>query len=166
MLFAGSLVAYLVTRAQNPVWRTASMPGLPRGLLASTALLLVLAVTLRGAERAGRDADAQKVVRWLAGSVALGCAFLVAQGLNWLEVAGAALPSELRSLYVFTFFLLTALHALHVLFGLGPLVWVLVRAARGRLSLAKSEALLLSRRYWDFLLVVWLVLLGTLSLAS
>ncbi|HVR21095.1 MAG TPA: hypothetical protein VMS65_15390, partial [Polyangiaceae bacterium] len=55
VLFGASLIAYLLTRAQNPVWRTPEMPHLPLGLLASTASIAALSVFMHRAVRAARD---------------------------------------------------------------------------------------------------------------
>src|SRR5690349_18785505 len=52
MLFGATLVGYLVTRWQSEVWRTAEMPPLPGGLLASTALLLGVSASMHAAKRA------------------------------------------------------------------------------------------------------------------
>src|SRR6478735_591769 len=52
VLFGASVVGYLITRSQNDVWKTASMPGLPLGLVASTLLLLALSTAMHLALRA------------------------------------------------------------------------------------------------------------------
>lgn len=166
MLFGASLVGYLITRAQNPVWRTADMPSLPPGLAMSTIILIGVSLAFRWAVRAIRRNAFSIVERalWLAGVGAL--AFLLAQIQNWRVMAAATAPTETKTLYAFTFYALTALHALHVVAGFIPLGVVLVRARQKQYSSSRNEGLRLCALYWDYLLVVWLVLLATITLAT
>ena len=47
----------------------------------------------------------------------LAVVFLALQGLNWQSLISEQLPPTSGALYAFTFYLLTGLHALHVLGG-------------------------------------------------
>jgi cytochrome c oxidase subunit 3 len=146
MMFAALLLAYAIVRAQAPAWPPAGTPPLPRGVLACNTLLLVAAsVALRRA-RAGV-------------ALALGAAFLVAQGLVWRGLAAAGLGPA-SGIYGSVFFALSGFHALHVLGGLVALVavWARARRAAGAGPGAAAPALRLVATYWDFVLAVWLVL--------
>lgn len=161
VLFGASLLAFVLTRAQNPDWR-AGMPGLPPGLLGSTALVAGLCVSMRWAlssVRANRLRTLRKAL-WLALAFAL--AFLMGQLMNWSIMAQAELSARQRTLYPFTFFLLTGLHATHVVGGFVPHAIVLARVARRDYSSSRHEGIRLLAQYWDFLGAVWLVLLVTL----
>jgi cytochrome c oxidase subunit III len=165
VLFAASLVAYLVTRYGNTVWRTADMPGLPPGLFGSTAMLLGLSLSMHLAQRDVRQNRTESLVRdlWLA--VAFGVAFLLGQALNWNVMRRAFHEGE-PTMYPFTFFMLTGLHAAHVLGGFVPLGIVLGRARKKRYTSSQHEGLSLCRQYWDYLGIVWLVLLTALLVAT
>src|SRR3954470_5211959 len=65
MLFGASVVGYLITRSQNSVWKTASMPNLPIGLVASTLLLLALSFTMHRALKAVRQNQFEGTQRML-----------------------------------------------------------------------------------------------------
>lgn len=164
MLFGASLVAYFITRAQSEVWREQDLPGLPPGLVLSTLVLGALSWALHYAERRLRVNDQDGLKRGL--GLALGAAtlFLLTQVQNWRTVANAALAVEVQSLYLYTFYMLTALHALHVIAGFIPLAFVYSRSAQ--YSSSRNEGVRLTRQYWDFLLVVWLILLLSLGLFS
>lgn len=164
MLFLASLVAYFVTRAQSEVWRTTELPHLPLGLAGSTAILLLQAASLHYAERRLAKNDFDGLRRALGWALGTALFFLIAQGFNWRSVALETMAAPVQSLYAFTFYMLTVLHALHVLGGLVPLGIVMTRAGRNEYSSSRSEGVKLLRQYWDFLLVVWLVLLGSLLL--
>lgn len=165
VLFAATLIAYLVTRFNNVVWRTPGMPELPPGLFASTAMLVGLGVAMWRAQRDVRANKTDSVVRdlWVALAFAIG--FLVGQGMNWAVMARALREGE-PTMYPFTFYLLTGLHAAHVVGGFVPLGIVLSRAHRRRYSSSEHEGLRLCRQYWDYLFVVWLVLLTALLVAT
>jgi cytochrome c oxidase subunit 3 len=166
MLFGATLVAYLVTRAQNEVWRTAEMPPLPGGLLVSTALLVGVSWSMRSAKKSVAKNAFTSLERALWLTAAFATTFLLAQVQNWRTMAATVLPEETRTLYAFTFYMLTVLHAVHVLAGYVPLGLVIARTRQKQYTSSRSEGVRLCAQYWDFLLVVWVVLLGSMYLAS
>jgi cytochrome c oxidase subunit 3 len=166
VLFAASLVAYLVTRAQNPVWRTPEMPRLPLGLLASTGILVALSAFMHRAERAARGNRPESLVRELTFAFVAAAAFLACQGTNWKAMIPALHGADPYARYAFTFYFLTALHAAHVVGGFIPLGIVLARAYRRHYSSSRFEGVRLCKQYWDYLGIVWVVLLVTLFFAT
>ena len=108
----------------------------------------------------------EELERWLltAGGAAL--AFLVAQAINWRVMMSVDASLAKQTLYVFTFYMLTGLHAAHVLGGFIPLGIVLRKAHARQYSSSRYEGVRLCRRYWDYLGVIWLVLLVTMLLGS
>ncbi len=164
MLFGASLVGYFVTRAQAKAWRAVDLPELPWGLWLSTALLLSLSWALFDGERAIKKNQTARSTQRLFIALLLGGLFGASQVENWRQVARSALSVEVKGLYVYSFFMLTALHAVHVLAGLIPLWLTHRRSIDMRYSSSNREGIRLLRQYWDFLLVVWVVLLGALHL--
>ena len=165
VLFSGTIIAYLVTRMQSPVWRTAQMPGLPIGLWGSTLLLVGVSASMHWSLRSVRKNGFESLTKALWLSLLFAAAFLAGQALNWTQMqAGLAAPT--KTLYIFTFYMLTGLHALHVLGGFVPLGLVITRAHRREYSSSRHEGLKFCAQYWDFLFVVWLVLLFTMYLAT
>lgn len=161
MLFGGALVGYLVIRLRAPEWPPQGTAALPTGLWISTALVLLLSAALVMAERAIRAGRARGLTRFLSLALGLAIAFLGAQLSNWMQMAAdSALPQQ--SLAAFGFWILTVLHAVHVLLGLVPLVFVLVRAADGRYTTAEHEGVHLLAMYWHFLAATWMVILTVL----
>jgi cytochrome c oxidase subunit 3 len=161
MLFGASLVGFLVLRLRAEQWPPAGTPPLPGGLWVSTGLLIVLSLALVMAVRAARAGRTSVLDRMLGVSVLLAVAFLVAQISNWMRMAAhSVLPDQ--SLFVWFFYLLTILHAAHVLFGLVPLLLVTVRARAGRYTADDSETIHLVGMYWHFLLVTWVAIIVVL----
>jgi cytochrome c oxidase subunit 3 len=162
MLFGASLVGFLVLRMRAEQWPPPGTPPLPSGLWVSTLLLIVLSLTLVLASRAARAGEGSVLNRMLGVSVLLAVAFLAAQVSNWIRMAAhSVLPDQ--SLFVWFFYLLTILHAAHVLFGLVPLVLVAVRARAGRYTSDEHENIHLVGMYWHFLLITWVAILIVLS---
>lgn len=164
MIFGASLIAYFVTRAQSQVWRTVSLPHLPLGLLASTLLLVGVSGALYVARRRLLKNDLPRFRTALSIALTLGIGFLLAQLQNWRGIAQSSLAAPVKTLFEFTFFFLTGLHALHVVGGLVALAFV--RAKSESYSSSNSEGPHLVRQYWDFLLVVWVVLLAALAIGN
>jgi len=163
MLFGASLVGFLVLRVRAEQWPPPGTPPLPGGLWVSTGLLIVLSLALVMAARAARAGKTSALNRMLGVSVLLAVAFLAAQISNWMRMAAhSVLPDQ--SLFVWFFYLLTILHAAHVLFGLVPLVLVAVRARRGRYTADDHETIHLVGMYWHFLLVTWVAIMVVLRI--
>lgn len=166
VLFAASLVGYLVTRAEAEVWRPEGVPGLPLGLIGSTLVLLGNALAMHHALGSVRQNKLLTLARDLWIALAFALAFVVGQALNWTSMwVGLGVAGQ-KTLYAFTFYMLTGLHVLHVLGGLIPLGIVIARARRREYSSSSHEGVLLVRQYWDFLGVVWIVLLALLYLRT
>jgi cytochrome c oxidase subunit III len=162
MLFGASLVGYFVTRAQAKAWRSVDLPQLPWGIWLSTAVLVSLSFALHRAERSVAANKSNALIRSLFAAMILAGLFCLSQAENWRQVAHTALSVEEKGLYIYSFFMLTVLHVLHVVAGLVPLWITHHRASKQLYSSSRREGIHLLRQYWDFLLVVWLVLLAAL----
>jgi heme/copper-type cytochrome/quinol oxidase subunit 3 len=162
ILFGASLVGYLVVRVRADQWPPPGTPELPTGLWVSTAILVVLSGLLVLAVRSVREAETVALGRQLAATTAMAIAFLAAQVGNWVGMAsGGVIPRQ--SMLLFAFYVLTFLHALHVLAGVVPLVLTTLRARQGR-YVVDSEPVELVASYWHFLGVAWLAIFAVLSL--
>ena len=162
MLFGASFVGYLVIRMRAPEWPPPGSPALPAGLWISTALLVVLSLVLVLAQRAARAGRRESLAKMLTVALLFAIAFLASQVGNWMRMASAdALPQQ--NLYLWGFYTLTFLHALHVVGGLVPLTLVTLRARRGRYTAADHEGVDLVAMYWHFLAVTWLAILIVLN---
>jgi cytochrome c oxidase subunit 3 len=163
MLFGASLVGFLVLRMRAENWPPPGTPPLPGGLWVSTGLLVVLSLALVMAARAARAGQTSALDRMLGVSLLLAVAFLAAQISNWMRMAANSVPPD-QSLLVWFFYLLTILHAAHVLFGLVPLILVAVRARAGRYTADNHETIHLVGMYWHFLLVTWVAIMLVLRI--
>jgi cytochrome c oxidase subunit 3 len=166
VLFTATLVAYVWTRLMNPVWKTPEMPELPLGLFGSSAMIAGMSACMHLAVRDVRQNKNESLERHLWLALAFGIAFLLGQAQNWRTMAPGMSAPVPHPLYPFTFYMLTGLHAAHVLGGFIPLGLVLANARRRRYTSSAYEGLRLCRQYWDFLGVVWLILLTALFIVT
>jgi cytochrome c oxidase subunit III len=162
MMFAALTSAY-VFRSGMQGWQPLAAPRL---LWLSTAVILASSATYELARRALRRGDAPRYRRWLSASLALGLGFLASQLLAWRELVaqGVYLASNPHSSF---FYVLTGLHALHLVGGIGGLTYLILRTggaaadggrARARLE-AKAGAVGI---YWHFMDGLWVYLFGLL----
>ncbi len=163
VLFTASLVAYLVTRFSHPAWERIDV-GLPWGLMVSTALLVGVSASLEAGVRAIRRNQPDRLRKWLQITSLLAVGFLLGQVFNWYDIQRINPGENARILSLFTFYLLTGLHAAHVVGGFVPLWIVHQRTVAREYSSSRDEGVRFCAQYWHFLLGVWLVLLGTMYL--
>ena len=145
-------------RMDSADWSPIAMPW---QLWLSTALLLsgsVLQQRATTAARAGRWATARSAL-WAGGAFAL--AFVGVQLWAWQTLLAAQVTLAGNPAASF-FYLLTAMHGLHVIGGL--VGWGLTVRDAGHAADARlAWRMALCARYWHFLLAVWLLLFATLG---
>jgi len=130
---------------------------LPPILYANTIVLLASSGTLELARRSLREEEGtSKASRLVLLTLLLGLAFCTGQYRAWLDLRtqGIYLATNPNSSF---FYVLTFLHALHVLAGILVLVYLAGRLAASqkafRPSLFRSTAI-----YWHFMAVLWVYL--------
>lgn len=170
LFFGGLFCAYAIYRAWHPEmffnahtaldWR---MGGL------NTIVLITSSVTMALSIRAFQ-LDQQKLGTWLL-IVTLLCAaaFMV---VKYFEYAHKFHLGQLPGrFYTFTgiegtnphiffsiYFLMTGLHGIHVLVGMGVIIWLIVRARKGHFSPAYYTPVEVTGLYWHLVDMVWIFL--------
>jgi len=157
MLFAGTISALLIRRASSD-WTSIFFPPM---LLVNTAVILVSSLTLEAARFGLKGKNVFAYRSWMTVTMLLGIVFLVGQVLAWKELTahGIFVPSNPHASF---FYLLTGMHALHLLGGIILLMVASVRAWRSSNVLEETKILTLSRMYWHFLDVLWIYLVVVL----
>ena len=160
MLFGGFASAYIVLRGV-PSWESVHLPSLVWG---NTAILLISSLTFEQARRSVKKDDAAGLRRWLSFTGILGLVFVAGQVEVWrkLSASGMYLSANLHGSF---FYVLSGMHAIHILGGLIALSLVIRKAWNGILHSRNFEPLRLCATYWHFMGGVWLLLLLLLVLA-
>ena len=157
-LFALFISAYSM-RMTMVDWR--ALP-VPRLLWFNTGVLVLSSVALHWAYQAARRNYIDGVIVGLCGGGASAVTFLVGQLLAWRELsaAGYFLASNPANSF---FYLITAVHGLHLMGGLVALGRTTAKVWRGVEMVQVRLSVELCAIYWHVLLLVWLVLLGLLT---
>jgi cytochrome c oxidase subunit 3 len=153
------LVSAYSMRMQLADW---SPPPRPRLLWLNTAVLVGASFALHRASRAARRSDRDRIAGNLLLAAAASVLFLVGQLLAWRQLASAGYLPANNPADAF-FYLITAVHGLHLAGGLVALARTGTKIAGGvpmdRLRLSVE----LCATYWHFLLVAWLFLFSMLA---
>jgi cytochrome c oxidase subunit 3 len=159
VLFTATIIGFWFTRLNAEQFRAPGLPDLPNGLLLSTLLIALTSLSIWQAQRSIKTNALEAVKRWLLAAGAWATLFLLTQSANWFAMRP---PSDAPSLYLSTFYILTGVHALHVLGGFVPLGFVVHHATTRKYSSSAHEGLSLCAQYWHYLGVVWLILVTML----
>lgn len=161
VFFIAGLALYFTLRLTSPHWPQPGLLRLPAGLWLSTAVLLLSGLTMRRAVRGIRAGRLDMLQRAMAITTVLAAVFLLLQATNWYVMHRSGL-AVVGNQYAALFYVLTALHALHVIGGLVPLALVTGRAYAGRYTARRYAGVRYCAMYWHFLGGVWLVLFTVL----
>jgi cytochrome c oxidase subunit III len=163
LVVAGSLLVLLVSaytmRMDMEDWRPLPWPRL---LWANTGVLVLSSIALHRARGAARGGELDGARSWLLVGGLAAVAFLVGQVIAWKQLVAAGYRLATNPANSF-FYLITAVHGLHVLGGLVALGRTGAKLRRGAGTEELRLGVELCATYWHFLLLVWVVLFGLLA---
>lgn len=157
-LFALLISAYFMRMAYAD-WQAAPVPKI---LWLNTTLLVLASVVLQCAVYAAHHRRFDNLRLALLAGAAASVAFLGGQLLAWRDFAADGYFATENPAASF-FYLLTAMHGLHIIGGLVALGRVNFRAWQGGPTARLVLSTELCAMYWHVLLVVWLVLFAVLK---
>ncbi len=178
LLFGGLFVGYGILWSRFPDAFASAHHHLDRTLgFVNTVVLLVSSFTMVMAVDAARRSKRERLILFLALTIALAAVFL---GIKYFEyshkIHEGLLPGKLyhyhgatnsREFLFFSFyFMMTGLHGIHILAGMGVLGWVLRRAVRGDFSGEYYTPVDLAGLYWHLVDLIWIYLFPLLYLVS
>jgi len=181
MFFGGIFAAYAIYRSMYlPAFEFGSRLLDVKLGTTNTAVLIGSSLTMVLAVHAAQTGKRKALVFYLLLTMALGATFLgiksyeyvhkwndfLVPGLRFAPVE--ALPSgvtvqNLQLFFCFYFFM-TALHALHMIIGLGVMTVLVIMSWRGRFSPEYYAPIEVSGLYWHFVDIIWIFLFPLLYL--
>ncbi len=185
MFFGGLFCAYLIYRLMYFGDFGAASKTLDVKLGATnTAVLICSSLTVVLAVWAAQTGRRMMLVVNLALTLILGIAFLGIKGIEYKEkfekhhVPGASFqfqetipghPNQHANpqhaqIFFALYFIMTGLHAVHMLVGLGIFLWLLVMAWKGRFTPEYNTPVEMGGLYWHFVDVIWIYLFPLLYL--
>jgi heme/copper-type cytochrome/quinol oxidase subunit 3 len=164
VIFAGLLGSYVLFRMAHPEWaQEASHLNLLAGTL-NTMVLLASNFFMMKASTAADGGHTDDSKRFMLYTMALGLAFLGVKAFEYsAEFGQGEFPSS-GNFWSF-YFLLTGIHALHILGGILAIGLLWGRALKGTLEPVRHRVGL-TGIYWSFVEVVWVFLFPLLYLLS
>ena len=177
MFFGGAFCAYVCYRALYPdVFGHVSHHLDVRLGTFNTAVLIASSLTMAlavHAAQSGRRGGA--IVMWLVWTMGLGSTFLGVKAYEYWHkfhehlvpgphfvYPGADAPQA--QLFFSIYFILTGLHAIHMIIGIGLLLWLVRDSLRGRYSALYNAPVENVGLYWHFVDIVWIFLFPLLYL--
>lgn len=153
MLFASQTSAYLVRRAEGN-WVEFALPAV---FYWSTGVLLISSILMHLALKAAKKDDFAKLRLFISGTFVFGMIFLVMQYVGWqeLQTAGVYLKGNPSGSFLY---ILTGLHAFHLISGLIVLVFSLFAAFKLDIHAKKLVQIEVCATYWHFLDILWIYL--------
>jgi cytochrome c oxidase subunit 3 len=141
----------------------------------NTAVLLTSSYFVAMAVEAAERGRIKATSRYLAGSVGLGLIFLALKAKEYAEDFHKHLVPDqtffrtgpdapVMKLFFSIYFVMTALHAVHVTIGVGVLGTIYRRTQAGRYSAQDHNAVEIAGLYWHFVDLIWIFLYPLLYL--
>lgn len=159
MTFGGLIAAYVVIATNNVAeWNPFT---LPIQVWLSTAIIVASSITYHFGQSAVSNKNDSGARRWMVITTVLGAAFISSQLLAWIALSARGLYLQ-GNPYAGFFFIITAVHAVHVLGGITALGAILLRiwypTARAEEILRRKTLSQVVGWYWHFMGALWVVL--------
>ena len=129
----------------------------PQLLWLNSAILVLSSLTIHWARNLALRSSLLQARRVLIASTFLAVAFLFGQMFAWLELLENGYFASVNPSYAF-YYMMTALHGLHIFGGVTVLIFALDRAYRKDDDEAMIRTVQLCATYWHYLLMIWVVL--------
>lgn len=178
MFFGAMFTAYTVYRGWYPAVFAIASTSLSAAVGAiNTCVLLLSSFTMVMAVRAAQLGQRRMIVIFLILTLVFGCTFLGVKAYEWHEkFADHHIPGQASfylegttqqgpaQLFFSLYFIMTGLHALHMVIGVGILLNLIILARRGRFSAAYYTPVDAVGLYWHFVDIIWIFLFPLLYL--
>jgi cytochrome c oxidase subunit III len=161
MFFMALASAFIVLRRGSELWVTVH---LPRILWANTCVLLASSLTLESARRRLFLADPSGFRKFWLMTTALGFVFVAGQLIAWRQLVaqGVYIASNQANSFFYVF---TGAHAVHLLGGVGALLFVSFHKFENE-KISLPMAAEITSYYWHFMDGLWIFLLALLYLGK
>ena len=175
LFFSGLFVAYAVFRTLHPDMFLAASKYLSWKMGAlNTTFLIASSFTMAMAVRCAQVNKPKKSAQLLFITFLFAGAFMVVKYFEYTEkIHHGLLPShwfsaessfENINLFFGIYFALTGLHGLHVVIGMGLIIWIIIRTLKGEFYSEFYTPVELVGLYWHLVDLIWIFLFPLLYL--
>jgi cytochrome c oxidase subunit 3 len=138
----------------------------------NTAVLIGSSLTMALAVRAAQHGSSSGIIRWILGTMFLGCVFLgvkcieyydkwhhhLVPGMSSFTFTEPGIDAGHAEIYFSFYFVMTGMHALHMIIGIGIMFYLLRRASQGTYTAGYYNPIENFGLYWHFVDIVWIFL--------
>ena len=176
LFFGGLFLTYTVYRSFYPAAFSAASHELDILLGGiNTAVLITSSLTMALAVHAAQLGQRRLLMIFLVVTMVLGTVFLGIKAVEYYHkfaehhVPGATFQFEREhqrhaQIFFSLYFIMTGLHAIHMIIGIGVLLVMWIWAWRGRITTDYAGPIEISGLYWHFVDIVWIFLFPLLYL--
>jgi cytochrome c oxidase subunit 3 len=187
MFFGGLFLAYTIYRATYPGGFSygSHLLNVPLGGT-NTVVLILSSLTMAMAVYYSQLGNRKRLVFFLTVTLLLGLVFLVIKYFEYkskiddhlFPAVGFFSPSETGDhgvplplqqqvrIFLWIYFMMTGLHAVHMIVGVGILGTLIIMSLRGRFTKDYNSPIEISGLYWHFVDIVWIFLFPLLYLTG
>ncbi len=186
LFFGGLFGAYTVYRLWYPEEFVFASAQLNRTFATiNTMFLITSSLTITLAIRSAKLGDRGALIRNLLITAALATAFMVVKGFEYAEdfhehlVPGPSFSHEIGGkavehgldpgkvqLFLCFYYIMTGIHGIHILVGIGCILWLVWEAWRGTIPPENYSTVEVVSLYWHLVDAIWLFLMPLLYLAG
>lgn len=164
MTFGGLIAAYIVISTNGVLeWQPFEFP---KQIWFSTALLIASSITYEIGKRALYAEKQEKSKNWLLATTILGGIFIASQLVLWISLVSQGVYMASNP-YAGFFYILTAVHAVHLIGGIIALSYIVLRTWLPTSNEKELEDRQVFSKvvgwYWHFMDGLWLVLIALLG---
>ena len=154
MIFAAFTSAHIVRQAQGN-WQVYE---LPTRFLTNTGIIILSSVFLQIAFFAARKDNLRLLKPMVIMATGLGFAFLAGQWLAWEDMVDAGLFFSGGNVATSFLYVITAVHAVHLVGGVFYLLYILISSLRTRVHSKNMLNMEMCTTFWHFLGGLWIYL--------
>lgn len=170
LFFGGLFAAYIIYRAWYPELYTLASEELNTVWGAvNTVVLIGSSLTVAMAIKSAQLNQKKNIAINLGITIALACVFMVIKYFEYTHKFHLGIfPGEFytfegvehpkASIFFSLYYLMTGLHGLHVIIGIGLMIWLLRRALRGDFDSEYYTPVEITGLYWHLVDVIWIFL--------
>ncbi|APJ04953.1 cytochrome c oxidase subunit 3 family protein [Silvanigrella aquatica] len=146
----------------------------------NSIILLVSSLTMSLCVRSTRSNNRSAAAKFLLATMVCGFVFLAIKGAEWgmhfhegyfpgkyfHPIAEAPIQNPMAHVFFGLYYVMTGMHAMHIVVGLGLMLWMLVRIVKGEFNSENYVALENTSLFWHLVDIVWIFVFPLLYLSK
>lgn len=170
LFFGGLFAAYAIYRIGYPELFAEASTELDVILgTVNTLVLIFSSLTVAFAIRAAKMNLQRQTIIYLVTTILLACVFMVIKYFEWTHKFHLGIfPGEFYAydgighpqapLFFSLYYVMTGMHGLHVIIGIGVMIWLLVGAYKGKYHSEYYNPVEITGLYWHLVDIIWIFL--------